>query len=82
MDFIFEFIATLALELGIEIAGDSKVSRWIKYPLFGILCLAFLFVLALTLYQKNIPAAIALCVMIVVGIFLAFIAKNAKARKR
>lgn len=66
MDLIFEFIAELLLEGGLEIGTNKKISKWIRYPILIIILafvggiIALLFILGITLLKTNILAALLL----------------------
>lgn len=41
MEFLFELLADLLIEGGIEASSNPKVSKWIRYPILIILILFF-----------------------------------------
>ncbi|MBE5936920.1 MAG: hypothetical protein E7265_02690 [Lachnospiraceae bacterium] len=47
MELIFEFLFELLIEGGIEVAGNKKVSKWIRIPLIIIFSVGILFILGL-----------------------------------
>lgn len=47
MEIIFEIIAELLLEGSLEISGNKKISKWIRYPIAGLLILFFAAVILL-----------------------------------
>ncbi|MDD3241645.1 MAG: hypothetical protein PHQ64_02560 [Bacilli bacterium] len=67
MDILFEII----FDGIIEIVKNKKISKYIRYPLLGIVSLVYLFVLLLFLYigvimiEKNI-----LITLLMIGIFI------------
>lgn len=73
MEIIFEVIAELLLGLVEWIVDDSKISKWIRYPiiivsiLFVLAVLFGLLFLGIIIVQKDIVAGI---FMIVVGIVM------------
>ncbi len=73
MEYIFEFIMELVLEGGIEVSKSSKIPKYIRYPLIGILSLFFIAVIGLVFFtgilslKENIPSGVFL---ILVGLFL------------
>lgn len=79
MEFIFEFIFELLFECGEELCKTPKVSKWIRYPVFGLMILVFaaivgfLLVLAWALWQESILASLllfAVAVAAIIGIAL------------
>ncbi len=77
MEYIFEFIAELVLELvfdgGFEASKSSRIPKYIRYPLVGIICLFFIFVIGLVFFvgiitlKENIFAGI---ILILIGLLL------------
>ncbi len=73
MEYIFEFIMELALEGGIEVSKNSKIPKYIRYPLIGILSLFFIAVIGLVFFtgilslKENILSGI---LLILVGLYL------------
>ncbi len=73
MEYIFEFIMELVLEGGIEVSKSSKIPKYIRYPLIGILSLFFIAVIGLVFFagilslKENILSGIFL---ILVGLYL------------
>ncbi len=73
MEYIFEFIMELVLEGGIEVSKNSKISKYIRYPLIGILSLFFIAVIGLVFFagilslKENILSGI---LLILVGLYL------------
>ena len=47
MEFIFEVILELVLEGSIEVSKSSKIPKYIRYPLIGMISLFFLAVIGL-----------------------------------
>ncbi len=77
MEYIFEFIAELVLELvfdgGFEASKSSRIPKYIRYPLVGIICLFFIFVIGLVFFvgiitlKENVFAGI---ILILIGLLL------------
>ncbi len=73
MEYIFEFIMELVLEGGIEVSKNSKIPKYIRYPLIGILSLFFIAVIGLVFFtgilslKENILSGI---LLILVGLYL------------
>lgn len=73
MDMILELLLELAVDGGIELSGNRKLSRWIRYPLIALVCLFFGSVIALVLYMgisvypEEPLASVLLCLL---GLFL------------
>lgn len=73
MEYIFEFIMELVLEGSIEVCKSSRMPKYIRYPLIGIISLFFIFIIGLVLLtgilslKENIFLGIFL---ILVGLFL------------
>lgn len=51
MDLILELLLELAVDGGIELSGNRKLSPWIRYPLIALVCLFFGAIIALLLYM-------------------------------
>ncbi len=41
MEFLFELLAELLIEGGIEVSSNPKINKWIRYPILVILILFF-----------------------------------------
>lgn len=73
MEYIFEFIMEIVLEGGIEVSKSSKIPKYIRYPLIGILSLFFIAVIGLVFFagilslKENILSGI---LLILVGLNL------------
>ncbi len=73
MEYIFEFIMELVLEGGIEVSKSSKIPKYIRYPLIGMLSLFFIAVIGLVFFtgilslKENILLGV---LLILVGLFL------------
>ena len=73
MDIVFELIFELFFEGSLEITKNKKISKWIRYPLMGIICLFFLlflgliFFLGISLYKEN---KIGSFLIISIGVFM------------
>ncbi len=77
MEYIFEFIVELAVELvfegSFEASKSSRIPKYIRYPLIGIICLFFIAVVGLVFFfgiltlKENIFAGI---VLILIGLLL------------
>ena len=73
MDELIELVLDLLLEGGIEISSNKKVSKWIRYPIIGLLMLIFtvviigLFILGILLVEENILISL---VIILIGIIM------------
>lgn len=73
MEFLFEFILELVFEGGIEASKNSKIPKYIRYPLIIIISLFFIAVIGILLVagalalRKNILAGI---IFILIGLFL------------
>ncbi len=73
MEYIFEFIMELVLEGSIEVSKNSKIPKYIRYPLIGILSLFFIAVIGLVFFtgilslKENILLGV---LLILVGLFL------------
>jgi len=73
MEYIFEFIAELVLEGSIGVSTSSRIPKYIRYPLIGILSLFFIAVIGLVFFtgilslKENILSGI---LLILVGSFL------------
>lgn len=50
MEILFELIVELVLEGSIEISKNTKISRWIRYPLLVFLILGYIFFLLLIIW--------------------------------
>ncbi len=50
MDDILEFLFELFLECSVEVIKSSKIPKYIRYPLIGILSLCFLAVIGLIFF--------------------------------
>lgn len=83
MDLLFELIAEIILEGSMEIASNRKISKWIRYPILGLLVLFFavlifgIILLGIILLDDNILAGI---FMIALGIFF-LVASIIKSKK-
>lgn len=83
MEYIFEFILELVLEGSIEVSKSSKIPKYVRYPLIGIISLFFLAVIGLIFFtgilslKENILLGI---LLIFVGLLL-FIMSVIKFRK-
>lgn len=73
MECIFEFIIEFALEGSIEVCKSSRIPKYIRYPLIGILSLFFIAVIGLLLFtgilslKDHILSGI---LLILVGLYL------------
>ncbi len=73
MEYIFEFILELVLEGSMEVSANSRIPKYIRYPLIGILPLFFIAVIGFVFFagilslKKNILIGMFL---ILVGLFL------------
>ncbi len=73
MEYIFEFILELVLEGSIEVSTNSRIPKYIRYPLIVILFLFFIAVIGFVLFtgilslKENILLGMFL---ILVGLFL------------
>lgn len=73
MDFLFELVAELLLEGGIEVSSNKKISKWIRYPILAILILFFssvifgLILLGILIIPNNILGGIFIAS---IGIFM------------
>ncbi len=73
MEYIFEFIVEFVLEGSIEVSKSSRIPKYIRYPLIGILSLFFIAVIGLIFFtgilslKENMLSGIFL---ILVGLFL------------
>ncbi len=73
MEYVFEFIMELVLEGCMEVSKSSKIPKYIRYPLIGVLSLFFIAVIGLVLFTGilALKESILLGVfLIVVGLFL------------
>ncbi len=83
MEYIFEFLLELVLEGCVEASKSSKVPKYIRYPLAGIIALFIIAVIGLLFWggiialKENIFAGI---LLILIGAFL-LIMIAAKLRK-
>lgn len=73
MEFIFELIAEVLVDGGIEVGTNKKISKWIRYPILFILislCLAVTFLVifvGISIFEKSALGSI---LIIFVGIIL------------
>ena len=73
MEYIFEFILELVLEGSIEVSKSSKIPKYVRYPLIGIISLFFIAVIGLIFFtgilslKENIILGI---LLILVGLLL------------
>ena len=73
MEYIFEFILELVLEGSIEVSKSSKIPKYVRYPLIGIISLFFIAVIGLIFFtgilslKENILLGI---LLILVGLLL------------
>ena len=73
MDEIIEILLELIVEGGIEISGNKKISKWIRYPIITIIILFFtliiglFFFLGISILNENIQGGI---IAILIGIIL------------
>ncbi len=73
MEYIFEFIVEFILEGSIELSKSSRIPKYIRYPLIGILSLFFVAVIGLIFFtgllslKENMLSGI---LLILVGLFL------------
>ena len=51
MDFIFELIFELLFEGGMEVSKNRKISKWIRYPILGLIALFFIAIIGLILFM-------------------------------
>lgn len=64
MEFILEFLLELLVEGVTILVGKKKISKWVRYPLWAIIVLLFIFVIGLlfflgiVLLPKNIGFSI------------------------
>ena len=81
MDVIFEFLFELAVEGGMELSGNRKISPWIRCPLVALICLFFGAIIALMVYigisvYPEEPVASVICwllgMLVLVGVVLKF----------
>ena len=83
MEYIFEFILELVLESSIEVSKSSKIPKYIRYPLIGIISLFIIAVIGLIFFtgilslKENILLGI---LLMLVGLLL-FITGVIKFRK-
>lgn len=79
MEYVLEFIFDLLFEGGEEICRNRKISKWIRYPVFGLMVLVFaaivgfLLVLGWALWKESILASLllfAVAVAAIIGIAL------------
>lgn len=50
MDDILEIIAELLFDISIEVIQNKKISKWIRYPLFGFISVLYTFLIIVLLY--------------------------------
>lgn len=73
MEFIFELIAEVLVDGGIEVSTNKKISKWIRYPILFILISLFLaveflvFFVGISIFEKSALGSI---LIIFVGIIL------------
>ena len=73
MDEIIEILLELIIEGGIEISGNKKISKWIRYPIITIIILFFTLIIGLfffigfSILNENIQGGI---IAILIGIIL------------
>lgn len=73
MEYIFEFILDLALEIGMEASTNKRVPKWVRYILITIISLLFIFVIGIIFFtgiiilNKNFLAGL---FFIIIGIIL------------
>ncbi len=74
MEFLFEFILELVFEGSIEISKNSKIPKYIRYPLIVIIALFFIavieiiFLAGILSLRKNILLGV---LFILLGLFMA-----------
>lgn len=72
-EFIFELIAEVLVDGGIEVSTNKKISKWIRYPILFILISLFLaveflvFFVGISIFEKSALGSI---LIIFVGIIL------------
>lgn len=83
MEILLELIVEILLEGSMEIGANTKISRWIRYPILLILILFFTFIISVILFfglyllRKNIFVAF---VIICFDVFL-FVSSIKKLKK-
>lgn len=50
MEYVIEFILELVLETGMEASKNSKLPKYIRYPLIVLISLFFIFVMGIIFY--------------------------------
>ena len=76
MDDIIEFILELIFECGIEVCKNSKIPKYIRYPLIVIISLSFIAIIGIILFvifsilKSNLIAGIILLVIVLVMLVL------------
>ena len=50
MEDILEFIAEVLFDISVEVIQNKKISKWIRYPLFGFISVLYTFLIFILLY--------------------------------
>ncbi len=71
MEYLLEFIFDLIFEVGVEASQNSKIPKYIRYPLIAVIILLFIAVIGLIFFvgaiafKKNILVGI---ILIIIGL--------------
>ena len=79
MELLIELLFDLILDRSIEISKNKKISKWIRYPIIFLIILIFtvvllgLFILGITLINKNIYVSLLIIILSIILTILGII---------
>ncbi len=81
MEFILEFLLELLVEGVTLLVGNKKISKWIRYPLWAIIVLLFIFVIGLLFFLGIVllPKNIGFSIFLTGNLFLIMSIKKMKS---